>query len=197
MRQARNVLIGMAMVALGAIAQTLINGGGATFPYPMYSKWFNDYKAKTGVSINYQSKGSGFGVAADHRGHGGLRRQRYADDGHAGEGLPDQARDGRAAFPHRTWRGRAHLQRQGSYRSFELHPGGAGRHLPRSHHQVERSGTGEGQSGREPSQGRYRGGASRRGQRDDLHLGRLPGQDQQGVGDQGGPRRFGAMAGRA
>ncbi len=63
MRQARNVLIGIAMVALGAIAQTLINGGGATFPYPMYSKWFNDYKAKTGVSINYQSKGSGFGVA--------------------------------------------------------------------------------------------------------------------------------------
>ena len=62
MRQARNVLIGMAMVALGAIGQTLINGGGATFPYPMYSKWFSDYKAKTGVQINYQSKGSGFGV---------------------------------------------------------------------------------------------------------------------------------------
>jgi phosphate transport system substrate-binding protein len=63
MRQARNVLIGLAMVALGAVAQTLINGGGATFPYPMYSKWFNEYKAKKGVSINYQSQGSGFGVA--------------------------------------------------------------------------------------------------------------------------------------
>jgi phosphate transport system substrate-binding protein len=50
------------MVALGAASQTLINAGGATFPYPMYSKWFNDYKAKTGVAINYQSKGSGFGV---------------------------------------------------------------------------------------------------------------------------------------
>lgn len=50
------------MVALGAAAQTLINAGGATFPYPMYSKWFNDYKAKTGVAINYQSQGSGFGV---------------------------------------------------------------------------------------------------------------------------------------
>ncbi len=53
MRQARNVLIGLAMVALGAIAQTLINGGGATFPYPMYSKWFNEYKNKKGVSINF------------------------------------------------------------------------------------------------------------------------------------------------
>ncbi len=50
------------MVALGAAAQTLINAGGATFPYPMYSKWFNDYKVKTGVAINYQSQGSGFGV---------------------------------------------------------------------------------------------------------------------------------------
>src|SRR5579863_4669115 len=45
------------MVALGAAAQGLINAGGATFPYPMYSKWFNDYKVKTGVAINYQSKG--------------------------------------------------------------------------------------------------------------------------------------------
>jgi phosphate transport system substrate-binding protein len=62
MRQARSVLIGLAMVVLGAIAQSLINGGGATFPYPMYSKWFNEYKKKTGVAINYQSQGSGFGV---------------------------------------------------------------------------------------------------------------------------------------
>lgn len=61
-KQLRSVAAGLAMVALGAAGQTLINGGGATFPYPMYSKWFNDYKAKKGVQINYQSKGSGFGV---------------------------------------------------------------------------------------------------------------------------------------
>ena len=48
--------------AIGAIAQNLINGGGATFPYPVYSKWFNEYSKKAGVMINYQSKGSGFGV---------------------------------------------------------------------------------------------------------------------------------------
>jgi phosphate transport system substrate-binding protein len=62
MRQFSTALVALAMVALGAIGQTLINGGGATFPYPMYSKWFSDYKMKKGVQINYQSKGSGFGV---------------------------------------------------------------------------------------------------------------------------------------
>src|SRR5579862_824055 len=63
MKRFLTATVALAMVALGAIGQTLINGGGATFPYPMYSKWFNDYKAKKGVQINYQSKGSGFGVA--------------------------------------------------------------------------------------------------------------------------------------
>jgi phosphate transport system substrate-binding protein len=62
LKQVRSVMAGLAMVSLGAVGQTLINGGGATFPYPMYSKWFNEYKAKKGVSINYQSQGSGFGV---------------------------------------------------------------------------------------------------------------------------------------
>ena len=37
-------------------------GAGATFPYPIYSKWFSDYEAATGVKINYQSKGSGAGI---------------------------------------------------------------------------------------------------------------------------------------
>ncbi|HET9010538.1 MAG TPA: phosphate ABC transporter substrate-binding protein PstS [Gemmatimonadaceae bacterium] len=44
-----------------AIAQDL-TGAGATFPYPIYSKWFSDYAAKTGVKINYQSIGSGGGI---------------------------------------------------------------------------------------------------------------------------------------
>src|SRR6476660_1320127 len=34
----------------------------ATFPYPIYSKWFSDYAAQTGVKINYQSIGSGGGI---------------------------------------------------------------------------------------------------------------------------------------
>ncbi|MGD0019497.1 MAG: phosphate ABC transporter substrate-binding protein PstS [Candidatus Limnocylindrales bacterium] len=39
-----------------------LNGAGATFPYPLYSKWGADYNAKCGVKLNYQSIGSGGGV---------------------------------------------------------------------------------------------------------------------------------------
>ncbi len=39
-----------------------LTGAGATFPYPIYSKWFSDYAQKTGVRINYQSIGSGGGI---------------------------------------------------------------------------------------------------------------------------------------
>lgn len=39
-----------------------LTGAGATFPYPLYSKWFSEYAAKTGVKINYQSIGSGGGI---------------------------------------------------------------------------------------------------------------------------------------
>jgi phosphate transport system substrate-binding protein len=39
-----------------------LTGAGATFPYPLYSKWFSDYANETGVRINYQSIGSGGGI---------------------------------------------------------------------------------------------------------------------------------------
>lgn len=44
-----------------ASAQTL-TGAGATFPAPLYQKWFQEYAAKTGVQINYQAIGSGGGI---------------------------------------------------------------------------------------------------------------------------------------
>src|SRR5512146_1798764 len=51
------------LAAGGAAAQTQINGAGATFPYPIYSKWFSDYnKLHSNVQINYQSIGSGGGI---------------------------------------------------------------------------------------------------------------------------------------
>jgi phosphate transport system substrate-binding protein len=57
---------GAVVIALGAgpLAQTVqINGGGATFPYPIYSKWFSEYnKLHPNVQINYNSQGSGFGI---------------------------------------------------------------------------------------------------------------------------------------
>src|SRR6266542_6090348 len=44
------------------IAQTALTGAGATFPNPIYSKWFDAYARETGVRINYQSIGSGGGI---------------------------------------------------------------------------------------------------------------------------------------
>ena len=53
------LLVGMAG---SASAQMLINGAGATFPYPIYSKWFDEYaKMDPSVRFNYQSIGSGGG----------------------------------------------------------------------------------------------------------------------------------------
>ena len=50
------------VLAATASAQMLINGAGATFPYPIYSKWFNSYaKVDPSVRFNYQSIGSGGG----------------------------------------------------------------------------------------------------------------------------------------
>src|SRR5690349_22776976 len=50
-------------VVVFAHAALSINGAGATFPYPMYSKWFDEYRKKNpAVEINYQSIGSGGGI---------------------------------------------------------------------------------------------------------------------------------------
>lgn len=51
----------LAVAALGAHAAD-ITGAGATFPYPLYAKWAEAYKAKTGIGMNYQSIGSGGGI---------------------------------------------------------------------------------------------------------------------------------------
>jgi phosphate transport system substrate-binding protein len=56
------LLAGAASMAGVASAQTMLTGGGATFPEPIYSKWFHEYEKKTKVQINYQSQGSGFGI---------------------------------------------------------------------------------------------------------------------------------------
>ena len=48
---------------LAVFGQTTLNGAGATFPYPIYSKWFSEYhKLHPDIQINYQSIGSGGGI---------------------------------------------------------------------------------------------------------------------------------------
>jgi phosphate transport system substrate-binding protein len=57
------VLLCIAVLATCASAQTTLNGAGATFPYPIYSKWFNEYhNLHSNIQINYQSIGSGGGI---------------------------------------------------------------------------------------------------------------------------------------
>ena len=90
-----------------ADAQLLMNGAGATFPYPIYSKWFDEYtKVDTAVRFNYQSIGSGGGIRQISERHGRLRRLRRSDDGRATQEGPGRA----ASHPHRARRRRSDLQ---------------------------------------------------------------------------------------
>ena len=65
MKKILSAAIGMALAigAMGsAFAGDMINGAGATFPYPLYSAWAFAYEKETGIKLNYQSIGSGGGV---------------------------------------------------------------------------------------------------------------------------------------
>jgi phosphate transport system substrate-binding protein len=57
------LLLWCALLALPALGQANLNGAGATFPYPIYSKWFSEYhKLHPDIQINYQAIGSGGGI---------------------------------------------------------------------------------------------------------------------------------------
>jgi phosphate transport system substrate-binding protein len=75
------IAIGATLLATAATAQKIqINGAGATFPYPIYSKWFSEYnKIHPNVEINYQSIGSGRNPPALGSNRF-LRRDRRSDD---------------------------------------------------------------------------------------------------------------------
>jgi phosphate transport system substrate-binding protein len=66
MRMTKKLLTGLAAAAAAAISMASaaqnITGAGATFPFPIYAKWADEYKKATNVSMNYQSIGSGGGI---------------------------------------------------------------------------------------------------------------------------------------
>ncbi len=62
MKKSILMILVMAALSVPAMAQLKLNGAGATFPYVIYSKWFDVYSKKTGVEFNYQSIGSGGGI---------------------------------------------------------------------------------------------------------------------------------------
>src|ERR1700679_3982838 len=57
------IAVGLLMLAMGAAHAQKLTGAGASFPLPIYSKWFSEYSAAhPGVQINYQPIGSGGGI---------------------------------------------------------------------------------------------------------------------------------------
>ena len=59
----RSLLMGFGILAITApVSAQSLTGAGATFPNPIYTKWFDAYNKKTGIQINYQSIGSGGGI---------------------------------------------------------------------------------------------------------------------------------------
>jgi phosphate transport system substrate-binding protein len=57
------IVLAIAGIGRSGFADMLVNGAGATFPYPIYSKWFDVYaKENPGIKFNYQSIGSGGGI---------------------------------------------------------------------------------------------------------------------------------------
>jgi phosphate transport system substrate-binding protein len=56
------IAIGLVAAPVSAIAGSTINGAGASFPAPIYQRWFQDYSTQSGNRVNYQSVGSGAGV---------------------------------------------------------------------------------------------------------------------------------------
>ncbi len=63
MNKSKLLAVALFVCAASAGFSQKINGAGATFPYPIYSKWFSEYSAQhSGVEINYQAIGSGGGI---------------------------------------------------------------------------------------------------------------------------------------
>jgi phosphate transport system substrate-binding protein len=65
MKILQSIIIALTLLTLvsgSSPAQLKLNGAGATFPYVIYSKWFDVYHQKTGIEFNYQSIGSGGGI---------------------------------------------------------------------------------------------------------------------------------------
>ena len=56
------IAVGLVAAPVAALAGPPLNGAGATFPAPIYQRWFQGYASETGNRVNYQSVGSGSGV---------------------------------------------------------------------------------------------------------------------------------------
>ncbi len=139
----RRIALFCIVLAIPAFGQTTLNGAGATFPNPMYQKWFSEYhKAHPDIEFNYQSIGSG----------GGIRQVLAqtvdfgASDGPMTDEQLAQAKIQDPAYPNRAGCGGSGLQRSRGYRRTEVYARGAGGNFPGQDHHLERSGDCQGES---------------------------------------------------
>ena len=138
-----------AMVALGAATATQaadITGAGSTFAAPIYGKWGEAYKAKTGIALNYQPIGSG----------GGIKQIEAKTVEFGATDMPlseaDLAANDLSQFPTVTGGVVPVMNLPGSRRwPAQADRRAAGRHLSGRDHHVERSAHHGGQQGRQPS----------------------------------------------
>ena len=138
-----------AMLVAGVAAQNVqINGAGATFPYPIYSKWFAEYnKLHPNVEINYQSIGSGGGIRQ-------ITKQTVFFGATDGPMTNDQllAAPGKILhFPTVLGAVVPVYNIPGVKAELKFTGRRARRHLPRQDHEVERSGDREAESRRQPA----------------------------------------------
>ena len=177
-----------------ASAET-INAAGATFPAPIYQKWFQDYhKMHPDIQINYQSIGSGGGIRQLTEGTVDFGA---SDMPMTDEQLSKVTKYKVLHFPTVLGGVVPTYNVPGVSTLVEVLRRDAGRNLPGQDQEVERCGLDERQSGREASQRRHHGGPSLGRQRHHLHLDRLSLEGQPGVESEGRRQHLRQLAGRA
>ena len=137
-------------LSVPAFAQTTLNGAGATFPYPMYSKWFSKYHdAHPDIQFNYQSIGSGGGIRQVLAGTVDFG----ASDGPMTDEQLAQAKTKILHVPTVLGAVVPAYNVSGVSGRNQVHAGSAGGHLPGQDHKLERQSHRQGEPRRQLSQG--------------------------------------------
>ena len=189
------ILAAAGLSCAGAFAQN-VTGAGATFPYPMYSKWFDEYHKKfPNITFNYQSIGSGGGIqqvtvgTVDFGASDGPMNDKQIADFKAKRGSDI------LHFPTVMGADVPVYNIPGVTAQLNFTPEALCGDLPREDHKMERSGDYGSQPRRKTAERPHRRGAPLRWERYDVLLDRLSFQNQQGMGDQSRSRHFCKLAG--
>jgi hypothetical protein len=157
-----------------------LTGAGATFPFPLYSRWVSEYAAATGVKINYQQIGSGGGIKQ--------LQEQTVDFGASDAPMSD------SDIAHAKGGPVIHIPTVVGVVAQALGPRRR-RHLPRQGHEVERFSDRELESRRHVTEYRRAGRPPFRRKWDDIHLFRLSLFGERSLEEQSGERERALVAG--